>query len=318
MSLLHVHKCSQQNEYDAAVAAPSQVALPPPTTGITIGSYDNCAPVAEGVTSEVYRCDGKALKVIVHTAAPHNPRREAKLLATSRPSVIPLLETFWDDGRFVLVFPYMPLTLADLLSRGAPAKDQICSIFADVARALAAIHGEGIIHRDVKPSAVLLQSDSGPAVLSDFGTAWLPGCDEAAGDKILDIGTGAYRAPEVLFADKSYTSAIDMWALGVMLAEATSPGTQPPFESRAAHEDGNQLGLILSIFKTLGTPTAQTWPEATGFKVSPFELWTVFSQRTWEEILPNTDVFYRDLIAQLVSFESGSRATASQVLQILQ
>lgn len=104
-----------------------------------------------------------------------------------------------------------------------------------------------------------------------------------------------------------------MWAVGVMLAEAISSPPVPPFESRPAHEDGSQLGLILSIFKTMGTPTAETWPEATSFKVTPFELWTVFPQRTWEEILPGVGRSLRDLVVRLVRFESGSRDTADEV-----
>ncbi|PHH71290.1 hypothetical protein CDD82_6598 [Ophiocordyceps australis] len=167
------------------------------------------------------------------------------------------------------------------------------------------------------PSALLLASPNGPALLSDFGTAWHPdlsAADEPPLNKILDIGTGPYRAPEVLFAHRAYGPSVDMWALGVMLSEAsrTTPPPTPVFESRPVDEDGNQLGLILSIFKTLGTPTPETWPEAAHFTVSPFELWTVFPHRPWHEILPDVDPVWRDLIAALIRFDSR-RATASAV-----
>lgn len=172
-----------------------------------------------------------------------------------------------------------------------------------------------MIHRDVKPSAILLASPSGPAYLSDFGTAWHPSYSataEPADAKILDIGTGPYRAPEVLFGDSSYGPAVDMWSLGVVLSEASRQPPAPIFESRPAHEDGSQLGLILSIFKTLGTPTPETWPEARSFKVTPFELWTVFPPRSWEDILPDVTPRVRELVASLVRFD-GKRATAEEV-----
>lgn len=211
----------------------------------------------------------------------------------------------------------MPLTLADLLDKSTSAleKSQIRSIFTDALHALQSIHNHGIIHRDIKPSAILLSSPSGPAHLSDFGTAWHPefsSLSEPPTAKILDIGTGPYRAPEVLFGNKAYSTAVDMWALGAMLAEAIRSPPAPLFESRLVHEDGNQLGLILSIFKTLGTPTPETWPEAKEFRVTPFELWTVFPQREWEVILPHVDAGFRDAVARLVRYD-GSRASAEEV-----
>lgn len=297
------------------------------TDGTTIGSYTNCTPIADGVTSTVYRSsDGQtALKVITthQPLPPHSPSREIAILRTLHPPCIPLLDAFRDQHQYqVLAFPYKPLTLETLLLKTQPnplSTHQAKSIFADVLRALADIHAAGIIHRDIKPSAILLDSPTGPAYLADFGTAWHPrlsASEEPAADgKILDIGTGAYRAPEVLFAHKAYGTGVDMWACGVMLAECLSAPARPPFESRPAHEDGNQLGLILSVLKTMGSPTRETWPEAAAFKVSPFEMWNVFPQREWAEILPDVDPAWRDMIASTVRY--SKRATAEEVIPSL-
>jgi cyclin-dependent kinase len=291
----------------------------PGEPGVRIGPYQDCNYVASGVTAEVYRAKDRALKVIVETRdiEPHSPAREAKILGLLHRPCIPLLETFRDqEQRFVLVFPYMPLTLSTLLDGGSPLADsQIRSIFTDLLTALRQIHSQGIIHRDIKPSAVLLASPSGPACLSDFGTAWHPELSaftEPADAKILDIGTGPYRAPEVLFGNKSYGTAVDMWGTGSMLAECCRrPSPKPLFESRAVHEDGNQLGLILSIFKTMGSPTRETWPEAAHFKTPPFDIYRVFERRAWEEILPEVSPQWRELVSALVRYNSG-RATAEQ------
>lgn len=273
-----------------------------------------------GVTAQVYRCKDRALKVIVetHNMEPHNPAREAKILTLLNKPCIPLLETFHDqEQRFVLAFPYMPLTLVTLLETGKPLSDSLIRrIFTDLFQALSQIHAQGIIHRDVKPSALLLASPSGPAFLSDFGTAWHPTLStttEPADNKILDIGTGPYRAPEVLFGNKAYGTAVDMWGAGAMLAECCRrPHPKPLFESRAAHEDGNQLGLILSIFQTIGSPTRESWPEAVHFRTPPFDMYRAFERREWEEVLPEVAPDWRQLVAELVRFDSG-RATAEQV-----
>ncbi|KAH9908525.1 protein kinase-like protein [Xylariomycetidae sp. FL2044] len=288
--------------------------------GITIGLFRQCHYVARGVTAEVYRSGAVALKVITetHNMEPHNPHREAKILRLLARPCIPLLETFRDqEQRFTLLFPYMPLSLESLLELGAISRKRIVSHFRDLCQALADIHDQGIIHRDVKPSALLLASADGPAYLSDFGTAWHPEFStytEPPDQKILDIGTGPYRAPETLFGDKAYGPPVDMWAAGTMLAECCRPKPQALFQSPPTHEDGNQLGLILSMFKTIGSPTRETWPEAEGFKTPPFDMYQVFEEHTWEEVLPDIPTDFRDLVAGLVRYQSSRRLTASQAL----
>ncbi|KAF1738425.1 Serine/threonine-protein kinase csk1 [Beauveria bassiana] len=332
----HTHSLRSKDDYtaacQAAIAASAPASVAAAAAGdassapgdTRIGPFSNCTPIADGVTSTVYRsADGAtALKVITvhHPLPPHDPQREIRILRLLRPPCIPLLSTFRDQShQQVLAFPYKPLTLDALLLSAAPhgaplPRTHIKAIFADVVRALAHIHELGIIHRDVKPSAVLLDAPGGPAHLSDFGTAWHPtlsAAAEPAAAKILDIGTGPYRAPEVLFVNKAYGTEVDVWALGVMLAECVSTPARPPFESRAVSEDGNQLGLILSIFKTMGTPTPETWPEAREFQVSPFEMWTVFPQRSWREILPDVESDWLEMIESTVRF--SKRATAKEV-----
>ncbi|KAK4237331.1 kinase-like domain-containing protein [Achaetomium macrosporum] len=346
---------SSRQEYDTACSLPTiteEPRLPAPETaateeddrgpsspGIAIGDYGNCHYVASGVTAEVYRSQTRALKVIVETHGidPHNPQREAKILSSLRtanaPNIIPLLETFHDhDQRFVLVFPYMPLTLSHILDRHrspSPLPSPLLrTIFTALFRALHHLHTQNITHRDVKPSALLLSSPtpSSPTqvYLSDFGTAWHPTLSlpsEPSSQKILDVGTGPYRAPETLFGNRAYGSAVDLWAAGTTLAECLlGGGGKTLFESRPAHEDGNQLGLILSIFQTLGTPTRERWPEAVGFRTPPFEMYRVFEGRVeregWEGVLPGVkEEGWRELVAGLVRYESGERVTAGEALE---
>ncbi|XXG98324.1 hypothetical protein Hte_004647 [Hypoxylon texense] len=294
----------------------------PESPGITIGTYHHCHYVDTGVTADVYKSGTVALKVIVETGVnkePHDPFREAKILKLLKKPCIPLIETFRDqEQRFVLAFPFMPMSLRAVLDQGPIPRNRIQSYFTDIFNALNYIHDQGIIHRDVKPSAILLESIDGPAYLSDFGSSWHPelsAYSEPANDKILDIGTGSYRSPEALFGNKSYGTSVDMWGAGAMLAESCRDPPRPLFESRAAHEDGNQLGLILSIFKTIGSPTRESWPEAASFKTPPFDMYRVFEGRAWEDILSDIDEDFRELITALVVYNSSARATAAQALR---
>lgn len=193
--------------------------------------------------------------------APHDAPREARLLReASGDKVLPLIETFnLDGGRLVLVFPFLRHDFEHLLRRDMVTAAQTRNILRDLFQALDHIHKLGIIHRDIKPSNILMDSPDGPAYLADFGISWKEGDpgSEPTDQKITDVGTTSYRAPEILFGYRGYGTALDQWAAGCVVAEAIAVGHGQLFDSGPV---GSDLSLIFSIFKTLGTPNEQNWP----------------------------------------------------------
>ncbi len=158
-----------------------------------------------------------------------------------------------------MVFPFMPYDLEQVLQRQQLSESQSKACLRDLFTALAHLHSQGIIHRDVKPSNILLKSLSGPAYLADFGIAW-SGDDPASeptNQKITDVGTTCYRPPELLFGNTRYGTELDLWAAGCVVAEVTGLGGRTLFD---AGELGSELALIQSIFKSLGTPNLEVWP----------------------------------------------------------
>ncbi|OAL01309.1 Mo25-domain-containing protein [Phaeosphaeriaceae sp. SRC1lsM3a] len=244
---------------------------------------------------------------------PHDSKREAKILVlSSSDNVIPLLDSFREDGsHFILVFPFMRYELGDLLHGKKLTRPQVKSCLKDLFSALSFIHTKGIIHRDIKPSNILLKSLDGPAYLSDFGIAWAPEVagSEPANLKITDVGTTCYRPPELLFGNTSYDCRLDLWAAGCTVAEALDPDHVTLFDSG---ELGSDLALIQSIFKKLGTPNLDVWPEAAAFrdwgKVQFYE----YSAQKWSALLPKLSEDERDLVENLVRYESGTRMSAAQ------
>jgi serine/threonine protein kinase len=110
-------------------------------------------------------------------------------------------------------------------TNGALPPDQIAPILAQVADALAAAHTAGIVHRDVKPSNILVAPD-GNVKLTDFGIARTE-ADAALTQTGLVTGSPAYLAPEVASGQLA-TEASDVWSLGATLCHALAG--KPPYE----------------------------------------------------------------------------------------
>jgi len=163
--------------------------------------------------------------------------REARITARlHHPNAVTLYDVVDQDGYPCLIMQFVPsVSLSNMLQeQGALPLPVVSRIGADVASALVAAHGVGIVHRDVKPGNVLL-TDDGTATLTDFGIS------HAVGDITLTAtgmvsGTPAFLAPEVARGAESGYPA-DVFSLGSTLYAALE-GT-PPFGS-----DRNPMAML--------------------------------------------------------------------------
>lgn len=154
--------------------------------------------------------------------------RESRLAASlDHPNVVPIYEAGESDGRLFIAMRYVDGTdLKALLRReGALEPERAVMIAAQIADALDAAHARGLVHRDVKPSNVLLDQQGGRehAYLADFGLTQSV-ADAAPSDGHL-MGTVDYVAPEQIRGDLVDGRA-DVYALGCLLFE-TLTGTVP-------------------------------------------------------------------------------------------
>ncbi len=182
--------------------------------------------LGRGGMSDVYEAidehNGTAVAIkIVRSGDPALARRMAQearaLERVEHPGLVRLFDTGLEADQAYLVMELVKgATLADSLRNGPLGAVPAAVLGARLADALACVHAHGIVHRDVKPSNILLTED-GDGKLGDFGIARLVDSTTLtlAG---TTLGTAAYMAPEQL-DDHQVGPSADIWSLGIVLLE---------------------------------------------------------------------------------------------------
>jgi serine/threonine protein kinase len=200
-------------------------------SGKTFGPYRIVAPLGEGGMAAVFKAYQPAVDRYValkmlprhYASDPQYLARfqqEARLLAQlQHPYILPIFDFGEQDGYTFFAMPYIEGgTLADLLSSGTPLPlVQVVQIINQVGEALDYAHSMNVIHRDVKPSNVLIDK-RGNCLLTDFGIAkMLEGAIKLTSTGNI-IGTPAYMSPEQGMGEKVDFHS-DIYSLGIILYE---------------------------------------------------------------------------------------------------
>jgi predicted Ser/Thr protein kinase len=222
-------------------------------TGVVFGPYEVQELLGRGGMAEVYKGHhhrlerAVAIKVLSASLAAEGDfrkrfEREARAIATLRhPNIVQVYDFGDIEGVYYMVMEYIDGdNLATLLGETGPLGiEQVRPIARDLASALDYAHGQGIIHRDVKPSNVMIHVDSNSfthAILTDFGIAKILRGDPSPTKDGGLTGTLDYMAPEQIRGSGDVDSRADVYALGVMLYQMFTG--QLPFK-------GDNAGAVL-------------------------------------------------------------------------
>jgi TolB-like protein/tetratricopeptide (TPR) repeat protein len=228
--------------------------------GQTVSHYRILDRLGRGGMGEVYLAEDLSLhrQVALKMPAGDDPGRlvrEARAAsAITHPHVAVIYEIGeWDDGgrkRPFIAMEHVPgRTLARVLEESAPAPEEALRIAGQIVEALGAAHAQGVVHRDVKPSNVMV-GDGGRVKVLDFGLAkhvpflgesldtWSR--EERSADSLgALVGTAAYMSPEQV-RGLEVDARTDVFSLGVLLYEMLA--RRRPFEGENA---AAVLGAIL-------------------------------------------------------------------------
>ena len=242
---------------------------------------------------------------------PSRPLHEASVLRKLRhPNIIRLLEADISRNKFYRVYEYMDSDLLAFLRSRAfngalLSAEHQKSLISQVLRAVDYSHSHGIIHRNLCLRNCLVDDKGTTVKITGFNLSrsYAPPMRQFS----HEITRLWYRAPEVLLGQEVYTPKVDMWSVGVIVAEIFRAGD-------SLFPGDCEIDTLFRIFRTLGTPTETTWPGVTKLQdyTDRFPMWPA---QNLQKICPNAEPLGLNLLERVLVCNPAQRWTAKQALQ---
>ncbi|CAM40695.1 putative mitogen activated protein kinase [Leishmania braziliensis MHOM/BR/75/M2904] len=263
---------------------------------------DNCLVAIKRVNKEIFDEVVLAKRIL----------REIKLLAHfNDENIIGLRNILTPEDpenfeHFYIVMDIMETDLKQVLRSGQELTEAHIQFFIyQVLRALHIIHSAGVIHRDITPANILVNTNC-DLKICDFGLAKE---ENDQGEYMTDYVTMRwYRAPELVMEGKDYSVQIDVWGIGCILGELL--GSRPLFQGK---DRVNQLDKIVDLIGTpsdedissVGSAAAQKYLKKKGYRPRP----------DWRQRYPNASVQALDLLRRMLVFNPKQRITVLQAMR---
>jgi len=224
------------------------------------------------------------------------------------PNIVALKHAFYTSGDSAdelylnMVMEFVPETVYCVMRRFTRQGQHVPQVLVrlyvyQACRALAHLHGGGVVHRDIKPQNLLVDAERGHLLkLCDFGSAAYAG--QGRPPLVAYICSRYYRAPELIFGSTNYGSAVDLWSIGCVLAEM--------LRGRPLFPGENGVDQLVEIVKVLGTPSRRQImamnPQYQSFAFPSMKA------RGWGTVLrKSVGPESRDLLGKLLDYDPEAR-----------
>ncbi|XP_029979718.1 serine/threonine-protein kinase MAK isoform X2 [Sphaeramia orbicularis] len=235
-----------------------------------------------------------------------NLREVKSLKKLNHANVVKLKEVIRENDHLYFVFEYMKENLYQLMKDRETkmfSENEIRNIMFQVLTGLAFVHKHGFFHRDMKPENLLCM---GPELvkIADFGLAREIRSKPPYTDY---VSTRWYRAPEVLLRSSTYTSPIDLWAVGCIMAEL--------YTLRPLFPGNSEVDEIFKICQVLGTVKKSDWPEGYQLAAAMNFRFPQCVPTHLKTLIPNASNEAITLMKDLLQWDPKKRPTAVQALR---
>ncbi|KAK7100797.1 serine/threonine-protein kinase ICK-like isoform X3 [Littorina saxatilis] len=234
-----------------------------------------------------------------------NLREVKSLRKLNHPNIVKLKEVIRENDMLYFVFEFMKENLYQMMKDRDKLLPEsvIRNIMYQVIQGLSFMHKHGFFHRDLKPEN-LLCSGTELVKLADFGLAR----ETRSRPPYTDyVSTRWYRAPEVLLRSTNYSSPIDMWAIGCIMAEL--------YTLRPLFPGSSEIDEIFKICSVLGTPKKEDWEEGFRLAAAMNFRWPQCMPVNLKTLIPNASNEGIQLMRDLMAWNPHKRPTAAQCLR---
>ena len=316
---------SEPEEENSTVGVPQHRAIDMLQGCRSVDEFEKLNKIDEGTYGVVFRARDKktgelvALKKVKMEKEkggfPMTSLREINvLLSFHHPSIVDVKEVVVGNSldNIFMVMEYMEHDLKGLMeSMKQPfSQSEVKCLMLQLFDGVKYLHDNWVLHRDLKTSNLLL-NNRGELKICDLGLARQYG--DPLKEYTHEVVTLWYRAPELLLGARKYSTPIDMWSLGCIMAEFLAK--EPLFPGKSPIDE------IDKIFKTLGTPNEKIWPDFVklpgvrcNFTKQPFNRLREKFPATAFAGRPTLSEKGFDLLNRLLTYDPSKRITADEAL----
>jgi len=278
--------------------------------------FEEIKKVGEGTYGVVFKVRNKKTNEIValkkirlednDDGVPSTAIREVSLLMSLKhPNIVNLQQVFFGSHSLTLAFEFLDYDLKKYMEgkRGMLTLGEIKGLMYQLLVGIDFCHRRRIMHRDLKPQNLLIDKH-GVLKLADFGLARtfrLPFPEYSH-----EIVTLWYRPPSILLGSRKYTTAIDIWSAGAIMAEMITKRPLFPGDS--------EIDQLFRIFRICGTPSLGDWSALSRYPdfSTKFPKWR---PKRWKVLFPRIGLFGWEILRVMMVYDPEKRPSAHLLLQ---